>query len=205
MPSRLDKREIALNHRSSLQGVLNWSRLEKGNVWRLHCLPVIPFLKFLFWMGVQLIYSAVLVSGVWPSESVYTHTYIHSFLRLLSHIGHDKVLSALCYTVDPVSFFFFLILNQIISLSQGPQICRWHYPYGRRTKEPLDGSERGEWKSWMKVKEESEKVGLKFNIQKTKIMASGPITSWEIDRETVSDFIFFWLQNHCRWWLQLWN
>ena len=43
----------------------------------------------------------------------------------------------------------------------------------------------------MKVKEESEKVGLKFNIQKTKIMASGPITSWEIDGETVSDFIFF--------------
>ena len=54
----------------------------------------------------------------------------------------------------------------------------------------------------MKVKEESEKVGLKLNIQKMKIMASGPITSWEIDGErveTVSDFIFFGLQNHCRW------
>ena len=54
----------------------------------------------------------------------------------------------------------------------------------------------------MKVKEESEKVGLKLNIQKTKIMASSPITSWEIDGvtvETVSDFIFFGLQNHCRW------
>ena len=53
-----------------------------------------------------------------------------------------------------------------------------------------------------KVKEENEKVGLKLNIQKTKIMASAPITSWEIDGETVetvSDFIFFWLQNHCRW------
>ena len=50
----------------------------------------------------------------------------------------------------------------------------------------------------MKVKEESEKVGLKLNIQKTKIMASGPITSWEIDGETVSDY-FFGLQNHCRW------
>ena len=64
-------------------------------------------------------------------------------------------------------------------------MCRWHYPYGRkwrRTKEPLDD-----------VKEESEKVGLKLNIQKTKIMASGPVTSWEIDGETVeavSDFIF---------------
>ena len=51
----------------------------------------------------------------------------------------------------------------------------------------------------MKVKEESEKVGLKLNNQKTKIMASGPITSWEIDGETVSDFIFWGLQNHCRW------
>ena len=57
----------------------------------------------------------------------------------------------------------------------------------------------------MKVKEESEKAGLKLNIQKTKIMASGPITSWEIDGETVetvSDFIFWGLQNHCRWLLQ---
>ena len=51
----------------------------------------------------------------------------------------------------------------------------------------------------MKVKEESEKVGLKLNIQKTKIMASGPITSWEIDGKTVRDFIFGGLQNHCRW------
>ena len=54
----------------------------------------------------------------------------------------------------------------------------------------------------MKVKEESEKVGLKLNIQKTKIMPSGPITSWEIDGETVetvSDFIFLGSKNHCRW------
>ena len=50
----------------------------------------------------------------------------------------------------------------------------------------------------MKVKEESEKVGLKLSIQQTKIMASGPITSWEIDWETVADFIFGGLQNHCR-------
>ena len=60
----------------------------------------------------------------------------------------------------------------------------------------------------MKVKEESENVGLKFNIQKTKIMASGPITSWQMDgetMETVADFIFGGLQNHCRWWLQPWN
>ena len=54
---------------------------------------------------------------------------------------------------------------------------------------------------WIKVKEESEEVGLKLNIQKTKIMASGPITSWQIDGETmeiVTDF-FGGLQNHCRW------
>ena len=52
----------------------------------------------------------------------------------------------------------------------------------------------------MKVKEESEKAGLKLNIQKTKIMASGPITFWQIDgesMETVTEFIFLWLQNHC--------
>ena len=53
----------------------------------------------------------------------------------------------------------------------------------------------------MKLKEESEKVGLKLNIQKTKTMASGPITSWEIDGETVETVrLYFWgLQNHCRW------
>ena len=54
----------------------------------------------------------------------------------------------------------------------------------------------------IKVKVESEKVGLKLNVQKTKIMASGPITSWEIDGETVetvSDFTFLGLQSHCRW------
>ena len=65
----------------------------------------------------------------------------------------------------------------------------------------LEESEEGLESLFMKVKQESEKVGLKLNIQKTKIMASGPITSWEIDGETVeavSDFIFG-LQNHFRW------
>ena len=55
---------------------------------------------------------------------------------------------------------------------------------------------------WMKVKEENEKVGLKLSIEKTKIMASGPITSWQIDletMETVKDFILGGLQNYCRW------
>ena len=60
----------------------------------------------------------------------------------------------------------------------------------------------------MKVKEESKKVGLKLNVQKTKIMASDPITSWQIDGETVetvADFILGGLQSHCRWWLQPWK
>ena len=62
-----------------------------------------------------------------------------------------------------------------------------------------------ELKSLLKVKDKSEKVGLKLNIQKTKIMASSPITSWQIDGETVADFIFWGSKNHCRWWLQPWN
>ena len=68
-----------------------------------------------------------------------------------------------------------------------------------------------ELKSFLvKVKEESEKFCLKLSIQKTKIMESGPITSWQIDGEnveTVTEFFrdFLGLQNHCRWWLQPWN
>ena len=63
----------------------------------------------------------------------------------------------------------------------------------------MDESEELKKNLLMKVKEESEKVGLKLNIQKMNIMASGPITSWQIDGETVSDFIFGGLQNHCKW------
>ena len=70
----------------------------------------------------------------------------------------------------------------------------------------LKAESRQELKSLlMKVKKESEKTGLKLNIQKTNILASGPITSQQIDGEdveTVSDFIFLELQGHCRWWLQ---
>ena len=60
----------------------------------------------------------------------------------------------------------------------------------------------------MKVKKESEKAGLKINIQKTKIMTSNPITSWQIDgkkMETVTDFIFLVSKSHCGQWLQSWN
>ena len=71
----------------------------------------------------------------------------------------------------------------------------------------MEESKEGLKSLLIKVKEESEKVDLELNIQKTKIMASGPITSWQIDgetMETVTDY-FFGLQNHCRWWLQPWN
>ena len=61
--------------------------------------------------------------------------------------------------------------------------------------ESLDASGRGEWKSWLKAQ----------HIQKTKIMAPGSVISWQIDGETVRDFIFWGLQNHCRWWLKPWN
>ena len=81
--------------------------------------------------------------------------------------------------------------------------CRWHHPYSRKQKKKNLKS------LLMKVNEESEKVGLKLSIQKSKIIASGPITSWQIDgetMETVTDFMFlFLLQNHWRWWLQPWN
>ena len=66
----------------------------------------------------------------------------------------------------------------------------------------MAGSEEELKSLLMKVKEKSEKVDLKLNIQKTKIMASSPVTSWQIDGETVetvADFIFLGLQNHCRW------
>ena len=74
---------------------------------------------------------------------------------------------------------------------------------GRNIATTLMAESEEELKSLLiKVKEESEKIGLKLNIQKTKIMASSPITSWEIDGETVetvSDFLFLGSKNHCRW------
>ena len=102
--------------------------------------------------------------------------------------------------------FLWLLIFDSQEKYQQPQICRWHHPYDRkqrRTEEPLDESERGDWKSW-----------LKLNIQITKIMASGPITSWQIDGETVktvTDFILGgskmkgWSQskNHTQLWMWL--
>ena len=88
---------------------------------------------------------------------------------------------------DKLVWYFYLFKNF-------PQFVVIH------TVKGFDIVNKAELKSLlMKVKVESEKVGLKLNIQKMKIMASGPTTSWEIDGETVSDFYFGGLQNHCRW------
>ena len=88
----------------------------------------------------------------------------------------------------------------------GIKIARRNIKNLRYTDDTALMAESEELKSLlMKVREESEKIGLKLNIQKTKIMASCPITSWQIDgetMETVGDFILGGLQNHCRWWLQ---
>ena len=73
---------------------------------------------------------------------------------------------------------------------------------------PLTAESEEEPKSFlMKLKEEGEKTGLKLNIQKNEDMASGPITSWQVDGETVETVTLYFpgLQNHCRWWLQPWN
>ena len=87
----------------------------------------------------------------------------------------------------------------------GIKIARRNINNIRYTDDTTLKAESKELKSLlMKVKVESEKVGLKLNIQKTKIMASGPITSWQIDGETmepVTDFIVLGSKNHCRWWL----
>ena len=80
------------------------------------------------------------------------------------------------------------------------QICRWYHSNGRKW--------RASWWRWKrKEREKIKKTGLTLNLQQTKIIASGPITSWQIDGETVETVTDYFggLQNHCRWWLQPWN
>ena len=94
--------------------------------------------------------------------------------------------------------------NTVLDEAQaGIKIARRNINNLRHADETTLMAESKELKSLlMKVKEESEKLGLKLNIQETKIKASGPITSWQIDgesMETVTDFYFGGLQNHCRW------
>ena len=102
---------------------------------------------------------------------------------------------------------WFIMRNTGLDESQaGIEIARRNINNLRYADDTTLMAESEDLKSLLrKVKEESEKAALKLNIQKTKIMVLGPITSWEIDGETVADFIFGGLQNHCRWWVQPWN
>ena len=100
--------------------------------------------------------------------------------------------------------------NSVLDEAQaGIKISGWNINNLDTDNTPLMAENEDELKSLlMKVKEETEKVCLQLNIQKTKTMASGPITSWQIDgetMETVTDSIFGGIQNHCRWWLLPWN
>ena len=119
-----------------------------------------------------------------------------------------------CCILSPCLFNFYaeyIMRNAGLEEAQaGIKIAGWninHLRYADDTTLMAESEE--ELKSLpMKVKVESEKVGLKLNIQKTETMASSPITSWEIDGETVetvSDFVFLGSKNHYRWWLQPWN
>ena len=99
-----------------------------------------------------------------------------------------------------------LEIEQLYVPVAGIKIARRNISNFRYADDTTFMSESEELKNLlMKVKEESEKVGLKLNIQKTKIMASGPVPSWQIDGENSVRLYFSGLQNHCRWWLQPWN
>ena len=115
-------------------------------------------------------------------------------------MGNEYLRAVFCHSAYIVSEY--IMQNAGLEEAQaGIKIARRHINNLRYADDTtLMAESEEELKSLlMKVKEESEKVGLKLNIQKTNIMASGPITSWEIDGETVSDFILGGLQNHCRW------
>jgi len=125
-----------------------------------------------------------------------------------------KNMSRLMYTVILLIYVLFyaeyIMWNARLDESQaGIKIARININNPRYADDNTHMAESKELKSLlMKVKEESEKVGLKLNIQKTKTIVSSPITSWQTDGEnveTVSDFIFLGLQNQYRGWLQSWN
>ena len=121
-------------------------------------------------------------------KAVYCHpaylTYIHQWEYIMRSVGLDEAQAWM-------------------------KIAGRHINNLRYADETILMAESEELKSpLMKMKEESEKVGLKLNIQKSKIMTTGPTTSWKIDGETVeivTDLILGGLQNHCRWWKQPWN
>ena len=117
------------------------------------------------------------------------------------------------YTLSPCLFNLYpeyIMWNAGLNEAQAGSKIAWrninNLRYANDTTHMAESEE--ELKSLlMKVKEENERVGLKLNIQKMKIMASGPITSWEIDGKTEESVRLYFggLQNHCTWWLQPWN
>ena len=126
-----------------------------------------------------------------------------------SKLGKEYVKAIYCHPA------YWTNMQNISSEMQAGWITSWIKIAGRNINNlryaddtTLTAESKEELKSLLtKVKEESEKVGLKLDIQKTKIMASGTITSWQIDEETVETLAeyFSGLQNHCRWWLQPWT
>ena len=125
--------------------------------------------------------------------------------QTVSKLGKEYVKTVYCH---PALYAEYILWNTGLEDSEtGIKIARKNInnlSYADDTT--LMADTKGELKSLlMKMKEESEKADLKLNIQKTKIMASGPITLWQIDgetMETVRDFLFLGSKNHCRWWLQ---
>ena len=126
-----------------------------------------------------------------------------------SRLGKEYVKAVYCHPVY-LTYAEYIMRNPGLDEAQaGIKIAGRNISNFRYADDTTLMSESEDLKSLlMKVKEQSEKVGLKLNIQKTKIMASGPIISWQIDGETMEtarDFILGGLQNHRRWWLQPWN
>ena len=120
-----------------------------------------------------------------------------------SKSGKEYVKAVYCHPAY-LTYAEYIMRNTGLEEAQaGIKIARRHINNLRYANNTTLMAESEELKSLlMKVKEESEKVGLKLNIQKTKIMASGPITSWQIDGETMEIVTDFWVSYHCIWRLQ---
>ena len=124
-----------------------------------------------------------------------------------SKLGKEYVSAVYCHPAYLTSMQSSSWETLLDEAQAGIKIVEWNINNLRYADDTTRMAESEELKEPLTL-EESEKAGLKFNIQKTKIMASSPITSWQIGgetAETVTDFIFGGLQNHCRWWLQPWN
>ena len=122
-----------------------------------------------------------------------------------SKLGKEYVKAVYCHPAYLTSLY--IMWNAGLNEAQaGIKIARRNTNNLRNVDTTFMAESKEELKSLLvKVKEENEKVGLKLNIQKTKILASSPITSWQIDGETMETVILGGLQNLYRWWLQPWN